>query len=133
GQDEENIELNADTLNIVVNRFCRVGKLQKAGDVENMKVWGFLPSVVTYNYPRGRAGKMYKSDALLKEMVAKNVCPNEIIYNVLIDGYCKEVNVSSAMRVSEEMRQQGLRTNVATYNSLINGFCSQEKLSEAIG
>lgn len=38
------------TFNTVVNGFCKVGQLQKAGDrLEDIKAWGLSPSVATYN------------------------------------------------------------------------------------
>lgn len=74
------IELNLISFNTVINGLCKVGKSHKAGDVEDTKVWGFEPSVVSgYLYTLiggyckiGRVGKMYKSDAVLKEMVSNN-------------------------------------------------------------
>uniref|UniRef100_A0A2N9F826 Pentacotripeptide-repeat region of PRORP domain-containing protein n=1 Tax=Fagus sylvatica TaxID=28930 RepID=A0A2N9F826_FAGSY len=121
------IEPNVITFNVVVNGLCKVGKLNKAGDViEDMKSWGVSPNVVT-------VGKMYKADSILKEMVANKVCPNEVTYNILIHGFCKDENLSAAKKVFEEMQRQGLRANVITYNSLINGLCCDEKLDEAIG
>ena len=44
------IEPDGITFNVVVNGLCKVGKLNKAGDViEYMKAQGFSPNVVTYN------------------------------------------------------------------------------------
>jgi pentatricopeptide repeat protein len=84
------VEINLITLNTVINGFCKAGKLNKAGDVvEDMKIWGLLPNVVTYNTwingfcRKGGVGKLYKADALLKEMVEKGVNPNEITYTIL--------------------------------------------------
>ena len=41
----------------------------------------------------GRVGKMYKAESILKDMVANQVCPNEVTYNILIDGFRKDENV----------------------------------------
>ena len=80
----------------------------------------------------GRVGKMYKAESILKDMVANQVCPNEVTYNILIDGFCKDENVSDAKKVFEEMQRQGLRANMITYDSLIDGLCWDGKLDEAI-
>ena len=94
------IELDVITFNVMVNWLCKVGKLNKVGDViEDMKVWGFSPNVVTYNTlidgycKMGRVGKMDKAESILKDIVANQVCPNEVTYNILVDGFCKDENV----------------------------------------
>nr|POE64064.1 pentatricopeptide repeat-containing protein [Quercus suber] len=106
------IEPDVITLNDVVNGLCKVGKLNKAGDViEDMKAWGFSTNVVTYNTlidgycKMGRVGKMYKAESILKDMVANHVYPNEVTYNILIDGFCKDENVLATKKVFEEMQR----------------------------
>ncbi|MCP6508469.1 pentatricopeptide repeat-containing protein, partial [Klebsiella pneumoniae] len=82
--------------NTVISGFCKVGQLRKAGDVaKDIRAWGLAPSVVTYNIlidgycKRGRAGRMYHVDALLKEMVEAGISPDVVTFGVLFNGYCK--------------------------------------------
>ncbi|KAF6174656.1 hypothetical protein GIB67_006308 [Kingdonia uniflora] len=102
-------------------------------------VWRILPTVVTYNtlidgYCKSSIpGKMYKADALLKEMVSKDVRPSLITFNILIDGYCKNENVSAAMKLFVKLKNpEDLKPSVETYNCLINGLCNNGKLDEAL-
>ncbi|XP_009148288.1 pentatricopeptide repeat-containing protein At1g09820 [Brassica rapa] len=133
------IQPNVFTFNVVINSFCKKGKMEKAKDVmEDMKVYGTSPNVVSYNtlidgYCKlGGVGKMYKADAVLKEMVeSSKVSPNLTTFNILIDGFWKDGNYSGSMKVFREMLEQDVKPNVVTYNSLINGLCSGGKVSEA--
>jgi pentatricopeptide repeat protein len=40
---------------------------------------------------------------LFREMPSKNICPNVVTYNVLIDGFCKEGKLEEAMKLFYEM------------------------------
>ncbi|KAJ6414104.1 hypothetical protein OIU84_006843 [Salix udensis] len=139
------IELNVISFNIVVNGLCKIGKLNRAGDViEDMKVWGVLPNVITYNSlidgycKMGRIGKMYKADSILKEMIAKGICPNEglrpnvVTYNTLINGLCSDGKVDEAVALRDQMVISDLEPNVVTHNVLIKGFCKNKTVNEAI-
>ncbi|KAK6233265.1 hypothetical protein SCA6_003338 [Theobroma cacao] len=126
------VEVNVISFNIIINGMCKVGKLNKARDaIQDMKAWGFLPDVFTYNAlingycKKGGIGKMYKADAILKEMIESEVRPNEITFNILIDGF--------SLNVRTQMEKDGRRANVVTYNVLIKGFCKKGKLEDANG
>ncbi|KFK43283.1 hypothetical protein AALP_AA1G103900 [Arabis alpina] len=134
------IQPNVFTFNVAINALCKTGKMNRARDVmEDMKVYGSSPNVVSYNtlidgYRKlGGIGKMYKADAVLKEMVENKVSPNLTTFNILIDGFWKDGNFSGSKKVFKEMLDQDVAPNVITYNSLINGSCSGGKVSEAIG
>ena len=127
------------TFNIVISGLCKTGQLRKAGDVaKDMRGWGLMPSVVTYNtlidgyYKWGRAGKMYHVDMLLKEMNQAGISPNVVTFNVLINGYCKESNITAAIKVFEEMRQHGIPANMVTYTSLVSGLCREGKVEDSM-
>ncbi|CAN8311835.1 unnamed protein product [Cochlearia groenlandica] len=134
------IQHNVFTFNVVINSFCKRGKMNKAKDViEDMKVYGLSPNVVSYNtiidgYCKlGGIGKMYKADTVLKEMVESKMSPNLATFNILIDGFWKDDNYQGSVKVFKEMLAQDVKPNVITYNSLINGLCNEGKISEAIG
>ncbi|EEF49960.1 pentatricopeptide repeat-containing protein, putative [Ricinus communis] len=93
--------------------------------------YGLKLSVTSCNPLMSGLVKMYKADAILKEMKADGICPNEVTFNILIDGFCNDKNVSVAMKVFAEMNRQGVKPNVVTYNSLINGLCNNGKVNEA--
>ncbi|GAB4835734.1 hypothetical protein Ancab_000644 [Ancistrocladus abbreviatus] len=105
------VELSVTSCNTMLAASVnQAGKLQKARDLmEDMKVWGISPTVVTYNTlingycKKESVGRMYKADALLKEMLSKKICPNEITYTTLIDGFCEDENLPAAMKVFKDM------------------------------
>ena len=65
---------------------------------------------------------------LLHEMESKNISPNDITYNGLIDGLYKEGKWQEANKIHHEMLDKGYNLDVITYNSLINGLCNAGKL-----
>ncbi|GAB4835687.1 hypothetical protein Ancab_000597 [Ancistrocladus abbreviatus] len=88
--------------------------IKKARDLkEDMKVWGISPTVV-------------------RKCLSKKICPNEITYNTLIDGFYKDENLPAAMKVFKDMEMQDLKADVVTYNSLISGLCNDQKIHEAL-
>ncbi|KAH7574631.1 hypothetical protein JRO89_XS03G0323700 [Xanthoceras sorbifolium] len=133
------IELDLVSFNIVIHGLCKVGKLKEASDViEDMKSLGVSPDAITYNTlidgycKRGKIGRMYRADAILKDMVESGIPADEFTFNILIDGFCKDRNVLAAMKVFDEMKNQGVKVSLITYSSLINGLCACGKLDEAI-
>ncbi|GAB4835739.1 hypothetical protein Ancab_000649 [Ancistrocladus abbreviatus] len=65
-------------------------------------------------------------------MLSKKICPNEITYNTLIDGFCEDENLPAAMKVFTDMEMRDLKADVVTYNSLISGLCNDQKIHEAL-
>lgn len=54
---------------------------------------------------------------------------NDVTYNTLIHGFCKEGQLKEANKVFREMKATGIAPNVVTYNTPINGH-SQTSNSE---
>ncbi|RZC72281.1 hypothetical protein C5167_035444 [Papaver somniferum] len=52
-------------------------------------------------------------DKLFDSMVDKGLKPNEISYNVLIDGYCKNRNLGE-MQLYKKMKRNGLKPTTTT-------------------
>lgn len=56
---------------------------------------------------------------LYNEMVRKGVEPDVVTYTALIDGYFKDGNMKSALKLYKEMIEARLKPNVVTLSCLI--------------
>lgn len=68
------------------------------------------------------AGDMERAHAVLDEMARAGVPASRVTYNVLIKGYCQQLQMSRARELLEEMTTDaGIEADVVTYNTLIDG------------
>lgn len=68
------------------------------------------------------AGDMPRARAVLGEMAAAGVPANRVTYNVLLKGYCQQLQISKARELLEEMvTGAGIQPGVVTYNTLMDG------------
>ncbi|VAI16291.1 unnamed protein product [Triticum turgidum subsp. durum] len=68
------------------------------------------------------AGDMERAHAVLDEMARAGVPASRVTYNVLIKGYCQQLQMSRARELLEEMTTEaGIEADVVTYNTLIDG------------
>ncbi|MCI40728.1 pentatricopeptide repeat-containing protein, partial [Trifolium medium] len=82
----------AYTYNPLVDGYCKKGMVGKANDLVEMLDRGALPTVSTYNaimYGRCREGEVSGARGFLDVMVSKNLKPDLVSYNTLIDGYSR--------------------------------------------
>ncbi|KAI4352134.1 hypothetical protein L6164_006415 [Bauhinia variegata] len=70
---------------------------------------------------------------LFKEMQQKNLVPNTITYNTLIDGLCKCGRISYVWELLDEMRDRGQPPDLVIYGLLLHAFCKNKHLDRAIG
>ena len=68
---------------------------------------------------------------LFDEMIQRNMVPNTVTYNTLIDGYCKVGGIEEALGFKERMKEQNVECNLVTYNSLLNGLCGSGRVDDA--
>ncbi|CAO2178668.1 unnamed protein product [Urochloa humidicola] len=67
-------------------------------------------------------GNMARAHAVLDEMAEDGVPPNRVTYNVLLKGYCQQLQISKARELFEEMvKGAGIQPDVVTYNTLMDG------------
>ncbi|KAL6905967.1 hypothetical protein ACP4OV_003568 [Aristida adscensionis] len=68
------------------------------------------------------AGDMDRAHAVLDEMAAAGVPANRVTYNVLLKGYCQQLQIAKARELFEEMTADaGIQPDVVTYNTLMDG------------
>ncbi|XP_048616925.1 putative pentatricopeptide repeat-containing protein At5g08310, mitochondrial [Brassica napus] len=65
-------------------------------------------------------------------MVSKGLKPSVATYNSMVDGWCKEGEIESAMSCVARMYEDERDPDVVTYTSLIHGLCASGRPGEAI-
>ncbi|KAF9595459.1 hypothetical protein IFM89_000377 [Coptis chinensis] len=67
-------------------------------------------------------GAMDRARQVLAEMARVGVPANRITYNILLKGYCQQVNVEKAKELIKEMENDaGIEPDVVSYNIVIDG------------
>ncbi|CAL4961951.1 unnamed protein product [Urochloa decumbens] len=68
------------------------------------------------------AGDMARARSVLDEMAVAGVPPNRVTYNVMLNGYCQQLQIGKARELFEEMvNGAGIQPGVVTYNTLMDG------------
>ena len=60
---------------------------------------------------------------LFYETSNRNIYPDVVTYNSLINGLCKADKLQEALQLLDVMGKMGHQPNEITYNTLLNGFC----------
>ncbi|KAG1337983.1 pentatricopeptide repeat-containing protein, chloroplastic [Cocos nucifera] len=69
-----------------------------------------------------KAGAMDRASSVLAEMARARVPANRVTYNVLLKGYCQQLQLDKAKELAREMSgKAGIEPNVVSYNILIDG------------
>ncbi|XP_042378580.1 pentatricopeptide repeat-containing protein At3g09650, chloroplastic-like [Zingiber officinale] len=69
-----------------------------------------------------KAGEMDRARSVLAEMARAGVPANLVTYNVLLKGYCQQLQLDKAKDLIREIpKQAGIGPNVVSYNILIDG------------
>ncbi|KAL2895024.1 hypothetical protein RDABS01_010933 [Bienertia sinuspersici] len=75
-----------------------------------------------------QSGKVDRALGLLQEMPLKELYPNVVTYNTLIDAWCKDKRLTDGKKLFKEMKDHGLKPNVVTLSSLLDGLCKNAKI-----
>ncbi|KAG5558303.1 hypothetical protein RHGRI_008284 [Rhododendron griersonianum] len=57
--------------------------------------------------------------------------PTEVIYNTIVNGYCRAKEMDKALSTVEQMEIHGLKPSCITFNTLISKFCDSGNMVEA--
>nr|XP_043635051.1 pentatricopeptide repeat-containing protein At3g09650, chloroplastic [Erigeron canadensis] len=66
-------------------------------------------------------GSMEKARQVLNEMRNSGVQANRITYNILLKGYCQQLQLDNAKEIIKEMISVGIEPDAVSYNTLIDG------------
>ncbi|GJN39962.1 hypothetical protein PR202_gb29119 [Eleusine coracana subsp. coracana] len=121
------ISPNVYTANMVVRAHCDLGRIADAAQMlDEMPDWGVRRTVASFNtliaaYCRDMSG-MQPALRLKEKIEQLGLAPNEVTYNTIMHGLCKEGRMWQANRLVNEMRVNKVVPNRVTYNMLINGY-----------
>nr|XP_027121867.1 pentatricopeptide repeat-containing protein At1g63330-like [Coffea arabica] len=138
------IPVNEYTLNVVINCYCLVGRVDLGFSIlGGFFKRGLVPDVAALAlYLRDffesislcKDKMVDEALALFREMIEKSLPADVVSYNCLIqvvDALCKEGQAEDAEEVVSIMIQQGQTPNLVTYNSLMDGYCLHCRIDEA--
>ncbi|KAF2289977.1 hypothetical protein GH714_039395 [Hevea brasiliensis] len=78
-----------------------------------------------------RAGSMDRARQVLAEMTRIGVPANRITYNILLKGYCQQLQIDKAKELLKEMADDAeIEPDVVSYNTLVDGC--QPKLANQV-
>ncbi|WJX66635.1 hypothetical protein P8452_51174 [Trifolium repens] len=92
----ENINPDVLTFNILVDAFCKEGKVKEANNVFAMMMRkGVKPDVVTYNSLMDGyclVKEVNKAESIFNTMAQSGVTPDVWSYSIMINGFCRETS-----------------------------------------
>ncbi|KAI3860772.1 hypothetical protein MKX03_036883 [Papaver bracteatum] len=131
------IEPDVVSYNILIDGLILID--DSAGALEyfnEMRAKGIAPSKVSYTTlmkafaSSGQPRLVQKVfDEMLKDPRVK---VDQVAWNMLVEGYCKQGLVEEAKKTVQRMRENEFYPNVATYGSLANGIAVARKPGEAL-
>ncbi|RZC88433.1 hypothetical protein C5167_016235 [Papaver somniferum] len=157
----EGCKADVFTFNSLIYGSCKADRLEEAlGFYHDMLLKGVIANSVTYNtliHALLRTGKLQvfprtldviTYNALIKKYVAeesvdkawgiyngmleKGVAPNNVSFNMLVNGLCRTGRVEEARKLLTDNIEQGFEPDIVSYNSIINGFCKSGRIHEAM-
>ncbi|KAL7615306.1 hypothetical protein Lser_V15G08438 [Lactuca serriola] len=66
-------------------------------------------------------GAMEKARQVLSEMSKAGVQANRVTYNILLKGYCQQLQINNARETIKEMIDSGIEPDAVSYNTMIDG------------
>ncbi|KAF5471438.1 hypothetical protein F2P56_008228 [Juglans regia] len=134
--EERGFHPDVATITMLINGFCKRGKLQRAFELLHfMGRIGCEPTVRTYNCLLkgmcyvGRVEEAFEMLIKIKESMK----PDIYTYTAVMDGFCKVGRSDEAMELLDEAEEMGLTPNVVSYNTLFQGYCKEGRPLEGIG
>ncbi|KAJ7953234.1 Pentatricopeptide repeat-containing protein [Quillaja saponaria] len=126
------IEGDDYTYGILMKGLCLTNRI---GDgfklLQVMKTRGITPNTVIYNtllHALCKNGKVGRARSLMNEMEDFN----DVTFNILISGYCKEENLVQALVLLEKSFSMGFVPDVVTTTKVVQILCTVGRVTEAV-
>lgn len=68
---------------------------------------------------------------LFQRIYQSKMIKDEIIFNLIIDGFAKDMNTDMMLNVFDMMKRDGISPTIITYNTIIDGFIRSNKIETA--
>ncbi|KAJ1403842.1 Tetratricopeptide-like helical domain superfamily [Sesbania bispinosa] len=119
------------TFGILMKGLCLTNRIGEGFKLlQLIKSRGVTPNTVIYNtllHALCRNGKVGRARSLMNEMKE----PNDVTFNILISGYCKEENLVQALVLLEKCFSMGLVPDVVTITKVVEILCNAGRVTEA--
>ncbi|KAF4372371.1 hypothetical protein F8388_027044 [Cannabis sativa] len=117
---ESGCEPDITTYNILITESCREGKIQKAKQQLEEAI---------------KRGQVSTALTVREKMMDKGLQPDSAIYNVLMNGLCKEGrngSLNDAIKLFDLAIEKGIEPGVVGYNAMIKGYCKAGLMTDAL-
>ncbi|KAE9619556.1 putative pentatricopeptide [Lupinus albus] len=76
-------------------------------------------------------GKPDEANRIFMDIVLGEFRPSPTMYNVMINGLCKNVYVNNSLALFRNIQQHGFIPQILMYNAIINGLCKPRRMGAA--
>jgi len=134
--NERSIPCNVITYNTMIDACARCSSMDRVSKLlENMHKENVEPDLVTYSsLVKGYslAGDVRRGFKVLEEMKSSSkLVPDEIMYNVLLDGCARETLVDEALKLLQSMQDAGIAPSNHTLSILVKLLGRAKRVKEA--
>ncbi|KAF9682116.1 hypothetical protein SADUNF_Sadunf05G0074800 [Salix dunnii] len=120
------------TYGILMKGLCLTNRIGEGFKLlQAIKSRGLKPNVVIYNtllHALCNNGKVGRARSLMNEIKE----PNDVTFNVLICGYCKEDNFVQALVLLEKSFSLGFVPDIVTVTKVVEILCNVGRVTEAV-
>ncbi|KAL1309799.1 hypothetical protein AAHE18_17G204600 [Arachis hypogaea] len=114
---------NVVSCNILLKALCKGNNVDASVRIlDEMPAIGVVPNVVSYTTVLG--GYALRGDM-------RGWISDATTYTVLVSGFCRQGMFVDAIKVMDEMEENGLEPNEVTYSVMIEAYCKGKKSGEA--
>ncbi|OWM68332.1 pentatricopeptide repeat-containing protein At2g17525, mitochondrial [Punica granatum] len=131
----DGVRWNFDTFDGLIHGLCSGGRVQdgfKILELMEENKGGSSGRISPYNsilYGLYREGQMHEALDFMIRM--ERLFPRQVERSSRILRSCREASMDDAMRVYEQMNDEGGSTSVIVYDALIRGFCEEDRVRES--
>lgn len=131
-------EMTISYINDMFDRFCDYNPTVMLDKSISSNFTKIVPSTGINNICYGnyikllcKHKKVNVAYMLFHRIYQSKVIKDEIIFNLIIDGFAKEMNTDMMLNVFEMMKKDGILPTIITYNTIIDGFIRANKIEIA--
>ncbi|KAK7857517.1 pentatricopeptide repeat-containing protein [Quercus suber] len=138
------LKLGLVNYNAIINGLCKKEMYARAKEVlDEMLCNGLSLDTTTYKMlliESCKKDNILEAEEIFNEMLHRGVIPDLFSFSSLIgvfmrnghlDGYCRNGIMPKALKMRDEMLEQGCVMDLVTYNTILNRSCREKMLADA--
>ncbi|ESQ38917.1 hypothetical protein EUTSA_v10001862mg [Eutrema salsugineum] len=133
---KEGISPDPVTFNVIINRFCHAGQVERAKMIiEFMKKNGCNPNVFNYSALMNgfcKERKIQEAKSIFDEVKETGLKLDTVGYTTLMNCLCKNGQIDEAMELLVEMKASGCKAYALTYNVILRGLSSEGREGQTL-